>query len=196
MRDVKGKLWGDEKPRIYTPPLRELTPETTLGYSVIEFAENILGVTLLPWQKWLFKHALEIVGDLDGDWHLRYRTVLTEVARQQGKTFLAKILVLWYLYILGVPLVVGMAQNLSMAEEVWEAVLGEIEDNEEFRRELSKVRRGKGDKEIVLTGRRRYKVAPTTRKGGRGLTADLVLLDELREHTTWEAWAAISKTTR
>lgn len=195
MRDENGKLWGEEKPRISTPPLRELTPETSLGFSIIDFAFLILGITLLPWQKWLLKHAFEIVGDLDGEWHLRFRTVLVIVGRQCGKTFLAKVVVLWYLYILGVPLVVGMAQNLSMAEEVWEAVVDEIENNDEFKRELSKVRRGKGDKEVVLTGRRRYKVAPTTRSGGRGLTADLVLLDEIREHTTWEAWAAVTKTT-
>ena len=61
-----SKLVGYEEPRIYTPPLRELTPETTLGFEVIAFSENVLGIKLHPWQKWLFIHALEIVDTADG----------------------------------------------------------------------------------------------------------------------------------
>ena len=33
------------------------------------------------------------------------------------------------------------------------------------------------------------------RRAGRGLSGNLVLLDELREHQTWDAWRAITKTT-
>ena len=62
-----GRLLGCEVPRVYTPPLRELTPETTMGYDVVDFAENVLGMKLLPWQKWLFVHALEII-DEPGGW--------------------------------------------------------------------------------------------------------------------------------
>lgn len=59
-------LRGKTEPRIWTPPLRPLTPDTTLGYDVIEFAEEQLGVTL-PWEKWLFIHGLEIIGDFEGN---------------------------------------------------------------------------------------------------------------------------------
>ena len=77
-------LRGKTEPRIWTPPLRPLTPETTLGYDVIEFATEQLNVELLPWEEWLFIHGLEIVGDFSGDWHLRFRTVIVLVARQNG----------------------------------------------------------------------------------------------------------------
>lgn len=40
-------IYGCEAPRIFTPPLRDLTPETTLGFEVIEFAEDVLQVELL-----------------------------------------------------------------------------------------------------------------------------------------------------
>ena len=33
---------GSETPRIYTPPLRELTPDTSIGFEIIDFAENVL----------------------------------------------------------------------------------------------------------------------------------------------------------
>lgn len=53
---IKGKT----EPRLWTPPLRKLTQETSLGFAFCSFCDA-LGVTLLPWQKWLAVHALEIV---------------------------------------------------------------------------------------------------------------------------------------
>ena len=61
-------ICGKEQPRIFTPPLRELTPDTTIGFEVIEFSEIVLGMNLLPWQKWLLIHALEIVNDPFDGW--------------------------------------------------------------------------------------------------------------------------------
>lgn len=82
---MSGRRKGRTEPRLWTSPLRELTPDTTLGYDVCEFSENVLLIEPLPWQRWLFVHALEIVGDFGGEWRLRYRTVLVLVARQNGK---------------------------------------------------------------------------------------------------------------
>ena len=45
-------LVGHEVPRVYTPPLRELTAETSLGYGVIDFADDVLAVELLPWERY------------------------------------------------------------------------------------------------------------------------------------------------
>lgn len=190
------QILGAEVPRIYTPPLRELTPETSLGYNVIDFAENVCGEVLLPWQRWLLIHALEIIGDLrDLDWHFRFRTVICLVARQNGKTMLSTILVRWFMYIFGVPLIIGTAQSLALAEEVWEDVVDAIESHPELKMEISRVVHSNGNKTLELTGGRSYKIAPLSRKGGRGLSGDLVLLDELREHTSWAPWAAVTKTT-
>jgi hypothetical protein len=38
-------------------------------------------------------------------------------------------------------------------------------------------------------------VQAANRRGGRGLSGDLVMLDELREHQSWDAWSAVTKTT-
>ena len=84
---------GCETPRIFTPPLRELTPETSLGFSVIDFSADVVGVELLPWQRWLLVHALEILPDRS----FRFRNVVVLVARQNGKSTLAQILSLWFM---------------------------------------------------------------------------------------------------
>jgi phage terminase large subunit-like protein len=83
-------LQGSETPRIFTPPLRELTPETSLGFSLIQFAEEILLVHLFPWQRWLAIHALE----LRPDGRLRFRNVVLLVARQNGKSMFSQMLAL------------------------------------------------------------------------------------------------------
>ena len=186
---------GVEEPRIYTPPLRELTPETSLGFDVIDFARNVLHEDLMPWQEFVLIHALEVVGDLQSEWHFRFRTVIIEVGRQNGKTKLTQILTEWFLYVFGVPLIIGTAQSLSVAEEVWNDVVEDIEANPELNREVKRVVHSNGNKALELIGGREYKIAPLSRKGGRGLSADLVILDELREHQTWAAWGAVSKTT-
>lgn len=49
----------------------------------------------------------------------RFRTVLVQVARQNGKSTLAQVLSLWRMFVDRSPLVIGTAQNLDVAEEVW-----------------------------------------------------------------------------
>ena len=184
-------LYGKETPRIYTPPLRELTPETSYGFSVIDFASDVLGIELFPWQRWFCIHALEA----DEDGGFRFRRVVLLVGRQNGKSTVAQVIVLWALFVLGVALVLGTAQDLDTSEETWEGAVNLVEENEELSPLLDKVVRVNGKKELRVDGGHRYKVAAATRRGGRGKTGDVVLMDELREHLNWEAWGAVTKTT-
>lgn len=186
---------GHVVPRVFTPPLRDLTPDTSLGFDVVEFAEGVLGATLLEWQKWLFVHALEIVGDFSGEWHFRFRTVLVLIGRQNGKTFLGTILATYFLYIFGAREVLGTAQDLSRAEETWENTVHTIEGNGALAAELEHVWRVNGKKRLSLSGGRDYYVKASTRRAGRGASCDLVLLDELREHQDFQAWGALAPTT-
>lgn len=183
---------GSETPRIFTPPLRELTPETSLGFDCIEFAEAI-GVDLFPWQRWFLIHALELLEDGS----LRFRAVILLVARQNGKTTILKVLALFWMVVLGRLMVIGTAQNLDIAEETWEDTVLLAQSSPEIAPLISDdgVKRQVGKKSLILSTGERYKVAASTRRGGRGLSGDLVELDELREHHSWESWAAVSSTT-
>lgn len=182
---------GATEPRLWTPNLRPLTPETTQGHVAIAFAEDVLGITLMPWQRWLFEHMLE----LKPDGTFRFRTVLIQVARQNGKSTFAQILALWRMFVDRSPLVIGTAQNLDVAEEVWTGAVDMAEGVPELAAEIAAVDRTNGKKALRMTSGERYKVAAASRRGGRGLSGDLVLLDEIREHQTWDAWAAVTKTT-
>ena len=184
---IKGKT----EPRIWTPPLRELTEDTTLGFAFIKFCEAI-GVELLPWQKWLAIHSLEIEDD-GNKWRFRFRYVLILIGRQNGKTYFEVLLNLFFLFGLKSHLILGTAQNLDTATETFEDTVAQVEDCPELYSMLKKVNRGTGRREMVLDNGDRYKVIAATRKA-RGLSSDLIVMDELREQTNWEAWGAISKT--
>lgn len=181
---------GKTEPRIYTPPLRILTPETSLGFACIEYANTVLGKDLYPWQEWALIHVMEIVGELGREWKFRFRTVLIEVARQNGKTVLSEVIASFFLNVLCVDSIFGTSLSLDKAEEVWEAVVKDQEAVPELERDVDKVWRTNGKKKLVLKGLRAYKVGAPTRRAGRGDSNDLVMLDELREHRDWEAWAA------
>ena len=196
-RAPRPRRVGCEKPRIFTPPLRPLEPRSkatekrTLGYAVIDFASMVLGIELFPWQKWLLVHALEL---LPGG-EFRYRNVVVLVARQNGKSTLSQVLSLFFLYVLGTALVIGTAQDLDVAEEIWQGAVDIVEETPDLDALKERVVKVNGKKSLELKTGERYKVKAANRRAGRGLSGDLILLDELREHQSWDAWGAITKTT-
>jgi hypothetical protein len=186
-----GRRYGNAVPRIFTPPLRELTPETSLGFELIDFATDVLGVQLYPWQRWLAIHLLELT---PAD-RLRFSTVLILVARQNGKSTFVAVLTLYLMIVQGWPLILGTAQDLGTAEEVWQFTLDLLQEDEELAALVAKVKRTNGKTEFKLATNERYVVKAASRKAGRGMSSNLVVLDELREQQNWLAWAAITKTT-
>ncbi|HST86679.1 MAG TPA: hypothetical protein VLL08_33380 [Kineosporiaceae bacterium] len=199
---------GSTTPRICTPPAVTgepgpcgcgcaLTPATSKGFEVVEFAHHVLGVALLPWQRWLFIHALEL--DLWGSY--RFRTCLVLVARQNGKTTALSVLALWRMLCDGAKLVLGTSTTVDLAKEAWEKTVTLAEDTEALAGEFrfdgrgAAVRRENSSTQLLAKNKARYKTAAANRKGGRSLSVDLLILDELREHQTWAAWSASSKTT-
>lgn len=195
---AKEPFYGNEIPRIYTPPLRPLEPRSevtearTLGYQVIDFAKDILEVNLFPWQRWLLIHMLE----LDDEGSLRFQVVVVLVARQNGKSMLSQVLALWFMMMMEWKSVLGTAQDLETAEDIWQGAVDIIEEDEELNTYLKRVVKVNGKKALELTNNTKYKVKAANRKAGRGLHGNLIMLDELREQQNWDAWGAITKTTR
>lgn len=188
---VDGRLVGIETPRIFTPPLRRLTPETSLGFECIEFARDVLGIDLFPWQKWLLIHALE----LNEDGTFRFRKVVVLVARQQGKTTLFKVWALWRLYCDGAEAVLGTAQDLATAEKTWEQTRALARSVPDLAAEIGKQSDTNGNKFFRLHSGGEYLVKAATGGGGRGASIELVFMDELREHKDHKSYSAVTKTT-
>ena len=187
----KVKLLGHTKPRVTTP--------VHLGKSMgDEFAAFAIkcGVPLLPWQKYCADDFLT----LDDDGLFQVRTIGLIVSRQQGKTFLAAMRILFSLFVLGDKNVIAMSSNRAMALTTFRQVIQIIEDNEFLRKKvklnIGKVGRfGSGTECVELLNGARYEIVAATRDGARGKTADLLFIDELREISE-EAWKAAKPTVR
>ena len=70
--------------------------------------------------------------------------MLIQVARQNGKSTLAQVLSLWRMFVDRSPLVIGTAQNLDVAEEVWTGAVEMAEGTPELLAEIAAVERTNG----------------------------------------------------
>lgn len=183
---VPSGLLGRTEPRFFTPPLVELTPDTSYGFDVIEFADKVCRRPLDPWQQWAVVHG----GELLPDGRPRFRTLLIIVARQNGKTELLVILSLYWLFVEVQRLVLGTSTNLAYAVESWEKAIDLAESSPDLAPLVELVRRKNGEETLRTVEGCRYRVAASNRKGGRSLTINRLVLDELREHRDWSAWNA------
>jgi hypothetical protein len=194
---VPGVPLGRTEPRLWTRPLRELTRETSYGFDVIDFARDVLLQPLDPWEEWLVIHA----GELLPDGRPRFRKVLVLVARQNGKTFLLVVLTLFWLFVDRVGMVLGTSTKLDYAAESWKKACRLARRTPALNCEVPKkggIRRANGEQvlwradpeEEELDEGSRYKIAASNEEGGRSLTIDRLILDELRQHHDYTAWDA------
>jgi hypothetical protein len=178
---------GAVEPRIFPAPLRDLTPATSFGFDVIDFARDVLGTPLDPWQEWLCIHAGELLpNDLP-----RFRIVLVIVGRQSGKTFLTRVLTLYWLYIERHAMILSTSSLLDYARDSWEEVVRVAEDNEWLAPHLGRITRRNGSHEVRTKLGSAYRIAAANDKGGRSLSLDRVIMDELRMHKTYDSWGAV-----
>lgn len=165
----------------------------------MEFGRDVLGLDLYPGQEFVLIHGGELHPDSDAsspDPLFRFDTVLVLAARQNGKTEVMKALALWKIYLdQRGSTVIGTAQDLAAAEKTWLEAVEVAQADDELAALIEHVDKTNGKKALRLTDSGRYLVRAASRKSARSFTGDLVLLDELREHLTWEGWAAATKTT-
>jgi hypothetical protein len=191
-------LRGRVEPRLWTPPLRELTPYTSYGWQLVEFAESI-GEPFDPWQEWLAVH----IGELTPDGAPRFRTVLILVSRQNGKTRFLKVWALWNLFVDMVvpwyekPTLLGISSKLDYAKETWDDACKTARRVPRLSNELPKkaIRTTNGEQVLSTVHDTRYKIAASNEDAGRSLTIMRLMVDELRRQKDWVAWDAAEPTT-
>lgn len=179
---------GSITPRLWTRPLRKLTPETSYGYAVIWFAAHVLGRPLDPWQQWLVIH----LGELLPDGRPRFRQVLVLVARQNGKTHVCTVLTLFWMFVERWPMIFGTSTNLEQAAEPWEAACEIAEGTPALVADMPRdaIRKANGQQTLKTSHRSKYKIGAVSPRGGRGKSIDRIIGDELREHRTWAGYNA------
>lgn len=183
--DSKQQLVGSSTPRLETPT----SASSSRGQHLIDLGDA-LGLPLLPWQQHVALNAHRVRDN--GSWESRVCSVV--VARQSGKTHLLRLRILAGLLLWGERLIVATAQSREVALETFRGVVELAENTPEVSRQIRKVSRTNGKEELELKSGARYRIVAPTPGGARGLTADLAIIDELREHHDWNVWAALTYT--
>ena len=182
--DQGNFLRGLTEPRIHTP----LHQGKTRMQEVADLAD-LIGMPLLPYQRWVLDDFLSI--NAKGLFKRKIGGLL--IARQNGKTHLARMLILWKL--LQGEKVLAMSSNRNMALDTFQKVAGLFEEHAFLKSQVKAIRYANGTEKILLTNGGLYEVAAATRDGARGKTVDFLYVDELREISE-DAWTAARPTTR
>jgi phage terminase large subunit-like protein len=179
-------LRGATKPRLHSPLLKG---ENKLQ-DVLDIAE-IIGEKLLPWQEFVLKDMLTV--DKKGMWIKK--SCLLLISRQNGKTFLARMLILAHLLKWDSKNVLIMSSNRSMALETFRQVASALENNDHLKGFVKQIRYANGTESIEMLSGARLDVVAATRDGSRGRSADFLYIDELREISE-DGYRAATPTTR
>jgi phage terminase large subunit-like protein len=180
------RLRGATKPRLSSIPLK--------GSNKLQDVKDlceIIGIPLLPWQEHVLKDMLTV--DKSGNW-IR-KTNLLLIARQNGKTHLARMLILTHLIKWGTDVLI-MSSNRSMALDTFRQVTHILETNDHLKGFVKQIRHANGTESISMVSGARLDVVAATSDGSRGRSiSGLLYIDELREISE-EGYRAAIPTTR
>jgi len=201
---------GSTVPRLFTPPLVTgppgpcgcgcaLTPETSVGFDQTEFAARVLHHPDDPWQRWAKIHAGELLPD--GTERFKYRLILA--SRQNGKSEIVVTLAPYWLFVERVAGVLAASTKVSMAKKLWDKSrklirncgLVTLLEKNWYRTANDGVEMWTPEKDA--DGRpwdSHYGVDASNEEGGRSLTLNRLVIDELRHHYDYLAWGALVRT--
>jgi phage terminase large subunit-like protein len=175
---TKPKLLGALEPRLHTPWLKG----ETRGGEIAELAERI-GQPLLPWQKLL----LDDMSRIDEDGMFIKKSSLVLLARQSGKSHMMRMRMLAGLFCFGEENILMMSSQRKMAIRSLEIMVMIVERNDFLLKQVKggKIdtawRRTTGNEGLHLENGNRIEVIAANSDSARGLTADVLWIDELRE---------------
>ena len=186
MGHMKTPALGATEPRLHSPYLKG----PNKGEEISQLADSI-GLPLLPWQKFVISDMTTI----DDEGMFIRKTNLVLCARQQGKTHLARMMMLGHMFLFDSPNVLIMSSNRSMALDTFRQVAYAIEGSDELSRQVKQIRYANGTESIELKNGHRLDVVAATRDGSRGRSASMLYIDEIREISE-EGFRAATPTTR
>jgi phage terminase large subunit-like protein len=176
--NTKPKLLGALEPRLHTPWLKG----ESRGHEIAELAERI-GQPLLPWQRLL----LDDMSTVDENNMFIKKSSLVLLARQSGKSHMMRMRMLAGLFCFGEENILMMSSQRKMAIRSLEIMVMIVERNDFLLKQVKggKIdtawRRTTGNEGLHLENGNRIEVIAANSDSARGLTADVLWIDELRE---------------
>lgn len=168
-------LAGAQRPRVEVLPTEFAASGViwSSGREAFELAASA-GLVLDEWQRHVLNVAL--AERHDGSW-AAFEVGLV-VPRQNGKGSVLEAIELAALFLFGERLVLHSAHEFKTAVEAFQRVKALIDNTDDLRRRVARVRTSHGDEGIELMSGQRLRFVARTNGGGRGFTADRLILDE------------------
>lgn len=182
-----GTAVGSWLPARYTPTLTGTEDFTTDGDKLLTFSARhwsipeVARFVLDAWQVWLIRHVLERYPE---DWpvehlrgQLRYRRVVISMGRQNGKSLLAALFVIYFLclHVRG-PRVLGMASVDRQAKIVYKRVKFAVDKSPAMSRQIKTT----DTRGISLRdGTGEYQTLPAVEDSAQGEPGTGIIYDEL-----------------
>jgi phage terminase large subunit-like protein len=169
----KLPLRGATEARVHSPLLKGASRYK----EVLDMIERLKMDKLMPYQEWVLKDMMTV----DKKNQYKRRTSLLLISRQNGKSFLGRVRVIWGMFYGDEKKLIIMSANRATSLMLFREIAWTIESTPELKAMTKAIRYANGGERIELLNGATLDVISDNSSSPRGRTADFLWIDEIRE---------------
>jgi len=169
----KQPLRGATKARVHSP----LLTGASRYKEVLDMIERLNMDKLMPYQEWVLKDMMSV----DKKNSYRRKTCLLLISRQNGKSHLGRVRVIWGMFYGDEKKLIIMSANRATSLMLFREIAWTIESTPELKAMTKAIRYANGGERIELLNGATLDVISDNSSSPRGRTADFLWIDEIRE---------------
>jgi phage terminase large subunit-like protein len=169
----KLPLRGATEARVHSPLLKGASRYK----EIIDMVDCLKMDKLMPYQEWVLKDMMSV----DKKNNYRRKTCLLLISRQNGKSFLGRVRVIWGMFYGGEKKLIIMSANRATSLMLFREIAWTIESTPELKAMTKAIRYANGGERIELLNGATLDVISDNSSSPRGRTADFLWIDEIRE---------------
>ena len=166
-------LRGATEPRVHTPLLKGKSRAS----EVFEMIKRLKMDELMPYQKFVLNQMLMV----NKKNQYRIKTALLLISRQNGKSHLGRVRIIWGMFYGGEKKLIIMSANRATSLMLFREIAWIIESTPELKAMTKAIRYANGGERIELLNGATLDVISDNSSSPRGRTADFLWIDEIRE---------------
>jgi phage terminase large subunit-like protein len=166
-------LRGATEPRVHSPLLKGKSRYK----EILDMVDRLKMDKLMPYQEFVLKDMMAV--NAKGSY--RRKTSLLLISRQNGKSHLGRVRVIWGMFYGGEKKVIIMSANRATSLMLFREIAWIIESTPELKAMTKAIRYANGGERIELLNGSTLDVISDNSSSPRGRTADLLWIDEIRE---------------
>jgi phage terminase large subunit-like protein len=166
-------LRGATEPRVHSPLLKGKSRYK----EILDMIDRLKMDKLMPYQEFVLKDMMAV----DKKNNYRRKTSLLLISRQNGKSHLGRVRVIWGMFYGGEKKVIIMSANRATSLMLFREIAWIIESTPELKAMTKAIRYANGGERIELLNGATLDVISDNSSSPRGRTADFLWIDEIRE---------------